>query len=313
MNITRGPIKSPVRAVLYGVEGIGKTTLATNTPNPLILDTEKGSLQLDCARHVINDWKSLTLAVAGLAVDNNGFETVVIDSADWAVARLGEYVCATHNKKSLEDFAYGKGYVHVADGVSQFLRSCDVLAQNGLNVIFVAHSKVVRTSPPDQTDGYDRFELNLHKLVAPLFKEWCDLLVFLTYRTKLIEGGDGKMKGTGGKQRIMHTERSAAWDAKNRYGLPEEMPMAFAGLAGIFGTPAAVASTPDAMETMSRASAKIATADDKALDKIARTIGGLLTAATARDAKLTDSQWEVLTDQIQSRRAVLAQAEEVLA
>jgi len=188
-----------------------------------------------------------------------------------------------------------------------------VLAQNGLNVIFVAHSKVVRTSPPDQTDGYDRFELNLHKLVAPLFKEWCDLLVFLTYRTKLIEGGDGKMKGTGGKQRIMHTERSAAWDAKNRYGLPEEMPMAFAGLAGIFGAPAAVASAPDAMATMTRASAAIAVADVKKLSAIEKKIDGLLKDATATDAKLTESQWEVLTDQIQSRRAALAPAEEVLA
>ena len=89
--------------------------------------------------------------------------------------------------------------------------------------------------------------------------------------------------------------------------------MSFAGLAGIFGPPSAVASAPDAMETMSRASAKIATADDNALDKIARTIGGLLTAATARDAKLTDAQWEVLVDQINARKAVLAQAEEVLA
>ena len=103
------------------------------------------------------------------------------------------------------------------------------------------------------------------------------------------------------------------WDAKNRFGLPEEMPMAFAGLAGIFGTPAAVASAPDAMETMSRASAAIAVADATALEKIEWTIDGLLKAATARDAKLTDAQWEVLVDQINARKAVLAQAEEVLA
>ena len=139
------------------------------------------------------------------------------------------------------------------------------------------------------------------------------MLLFCNYKTRLVEGADGRMKASGGKARLMYAERSAAWDAKNRFGLPEEMPMSFAGLAGIFGPPAMVAAAPDAMETMSRASSAIATADDKVLDKIARTIEGLLTAATARDAQLTDSQGEVLADQIQSRRAALAPTEEVLA
>ena len=224
-----------------------------------------------------------------------------------------EWVLSTSGKKSIEDFGFGKGYIRLQEAVTEFLRSADKLVANGLNVVFVAHSKVQRTSPPDQTDGFDRYELKLTKQVAPLIKEWCDVLLFCNYKTRLVEGADGRMKASGGKARLMYAERSAAWDAKNRFNLPEEMPMCFSHLAGIFGPPAAVASAPDAMETMSRASAKIATADDKALDKIARTIGGLLTAATARDAKLTDAQWEVLTDQIQSRRAVLAQAEEVLA
>ena len=313
IKITRGPIASAVRAVIYGTEGIGKTTLASQFPNPLIIDTEDGSKHIDCARYVVSEWKNLTLAMAELAVDAQGFQTIVIDSADWAEKLLVEWVLSTSGKKSIEDFGFGKGYIRLQEAVTEFLRSADKLVANGLNVVFVAHSKVQRTSPPDQTDGFDRYELKLTKQVAPLIKEWCDVLLFCNYKTRLVEGADGRMKASGGKARLMYAERSAAWDAKNRFNLPEEMPMCFSHLAGIFGPPAAVASAPDAMETMSRASAKIATADDKALDKIARTIGGLLTAATARDAKLTDAQWEVLTDQIQSRRAVLAQAEEVLA
>jgi hypothetical protein len=116
----------------------------------------------------------------------------------------------------------------------------------GLNVIWVAHAKVVRVSPPDQTDGYDRYELKLHKQVAPLFKEWCDVLLFLNYRTILTEGTDGRTKGRGGKERIMHCQRSAAWDAKNRFDLPETLPMDVKPLLPLFtgGAPAAVPAEP---------------------------------------------------------------------
>ena len=313
IKITRGPIASAVRAVIYGTEGIGKTTLASQFPNPLIIDTEDGSKHIDCARYVVSEWKNLTLAMAELAVDAQGFQTIVIDSADWAEKLLVEWVLSTSGKKSIEDFGFGKGYIRLQEAVTEFLRSADKLVANGLNVVFVAHSKVQRTSPPDQTDGFDRYELKLTKQVAPLFKEWCDVLLFCNYKTRLVEGADGRMKASGGKARLMYAERSAAWDAKNRFNLPEEMPMCFSHLAGIFGPPAAVASAPDAMATMTRASAAIAVADVKKLSAIEKKIDGLLKDATATDAQLTESQWEVLTDQIQSRRAVLAPTEEVLA
>jgi hypothetical protein len=103
---------------------------------------------------------------------------------------------------------------------------------------------VKRTSPPDQTDGFDRYELKLTKQSAPLLREWCDLLLFCNYKTKLVEGSDGRLKATGGKDRVMHAEHSAAWDAKNRFGLPAEMPMEIGQLAGIFGAPTAKPKAP---------------------------------------------------------------------
>ena len=118
--------------------------------------------------------------------------------------------------------------------VARFLASADTLVRQGIHVVFVAHSKVVRTSPPDQTDGYDRWELKLTKQVAPLFKEWSDALIFCNFKTKLVEGADGRMKARGGKDRIMYAERSAAWDAKNRFSLPAEMPMSIDQLASVF-------------------------------------------------------------------------------
>ena len=260
LKIVRGRQKSAVRAIIHGVEGIGKSTLA----------------------------------VSELIVQPQGFETVVIDSADWAEKLLIEWMLQQTNKKSIEDFGFGKGYVMLQEHVTRFLASCDSLVQAGLHVVFVAHTTVKRTSPPDHTDGFDRYELKLTKQVAPLLREWCDLMLFCNYKTKLVEGNDGRMKATGGKQRVMHAERSAAWDAKNRFGLPEEMPMQFEQLASIFDAPSA---KPTWMQRVEAA---------ETLDQLGR-IADEADEAKSR-GELTEAQLEKLRGMIDRRDKQLQEA-----
>jgi hypothetical protein len=238
LKIERGRRHSPVRAVVYGTEGIGKSTLAAAFPSPVILDTEEGTHHLDVARVSIGSWDELRAAIAEIGGGRGEFRTVVIDSADWAERLLVEHLLAEHKQKSIEGFGFGKGYTLLAEGFGRLLTQCDALIGVGLNVVFVAHSKVQRTSPPDMADGFDRYELKLTKQTAPLLKEWCDLLAFCNYKTAVTEGSDGRKKATGGKRRLMHLERAAAWDAKNRYGLDAELPMTIESLAPIFAEPA---------------------------------------------------------------------------
>jgi hypothetical protein len=241
LKITRGRQAVAARVVVHGTEGIGKTTLASQFPDALVLDTEDGSRHLDVARVSMGSWHDLTLAVSELAVDPQGFRSVVIDSADWAERMLIESMLKGSGKKSIEDFGFGKGYVILTEHFGRFLESCDKLISAGINVVFVAHTHVKRTSPPDQTDGFDRYELKLTKQVSPLLKEWADAVLFCNYRLQIVEGADGRMKATGGRERVIYTERAAAWDAKNRYGLPAEVPMAIGSLSPIFAhVPAAL-------------------------------------------------------------------------
>lgn len=239
IKIVRGKQRGAVRGVIYGTEGIGKSTLAAQFPKPIVLDTEDGTRHLDVARVHVADWKTLTLAIAELAVDPQGFETVVVDSADWAERLLVEWMLKSSGKKSIEDYGFGKGYTLLQEHFGRFLADCDKLVAAGVNVVFVAHATTKRTSPPDMTEGFDRYELKLTKQVAPILKEWADLLLFANYKIRLVEGGDGRLKATGGKARVMYAERSAAWDAKNRFGLPEELPMGIEALAPVFAAPAA--------------------------------------------------------------------------
>lgn len=303
MKISRGRQAAPARAVLYGVEGIGKTTLAAQWPEPLFLDTEDGTKQLDVARVSCPDWVTLRGAVAELAVDPGGYKSIVIDSIDWAERALIEFVCKQDGKKSIEDYGYGKGYTVLAEHMGRFIEGVDNLHRAGVHVLLVAHAKVQRVSPPDQTDGYDRYELRLSKQTAPIVKEWADALLFANYRMRVVEGSDGKRKGIGGKDRVVYAERSAAYDAKNRYGLGEELPMTIDALAPLFaGT--GVKNADDVLFVQAKAFI-IGAKSVKALGKCGERIDDLLSKE-----QLTSEQWSLLTDMIDARHQELEPAQE---
>jgi AAA domain len=307
IKVIRGKQFGAVRGTIHGIEGVGKSTLAAQFPNPVVLDTEDGTRHLDVARVQITDWKTLTLAVAELTVDSQGFSTVVIDSVDWAERMLIERMLKDSGKKSIEDYGFGKGYVLLQEHFSRFLADCDRLIAAGVNVVLVAHTAVRRTSPPDMTEGFDRFELKLTKQVAPIVKEWADLLLFCNYRTRVVEGSDGRMKARGGKERVMYAERSAAWDAKNRFGLPEEMPMGIEPLSAIFGHAAKradaqpAAAVEPAQPLVDQVMDYIGTAKDlRTLGKIGDRVDVL-----SSEGQLSDAERQQLEQAIAARHSVI--------
>ena len=113
---SRGRITRPQKAVIYGPEGVGKSTLASLTPEAVFLDTEGGTHHLDVTRlDAVSSWEEIKAAVARLATARHSFRTLVIDTADWLEKRLAEHLCAKANKDSIEDFGYGKGWVLLAE------------------------------------------------------------------------------------------------------------------------------------------------------------------------------------------------------
>jgi hypothetical protein len=300
LNITRGKQATASRVVIYGTEGIGKSTLGAQFPKPLILDTEEGTHHLDVARVACHDWVALEGAMLELGRDRQGFETVVIDSADWAERHLIDHLLRKSGKRSIEDFGFGKGYTMLAESFTKLLASADALVRTGLHVVFVAHSQVKRTSPPDQEEGYDRYELKLTKQTGPLLREWADALLFCNYRLKVVEGADGRMKARGGKERLIYAERSAAWDAKNRYGLAAELPMSIDSLAPLFaGTPAPAAPKPQGKPLVDTVRDTIAAATTvKKLGAVVTRLDTLLS-----EGKVSGEEWSTLTDLANARHA----------
>ena len=244
LAISRGRITRPQKAVIYGPEGVGKTTFASQTPSPVFLDTEGGTHHLDVARFdSATTWEEITASIGQLGKSEHPFHTLVVDTVDWLEKRLAEHLCRKSNKESIEDFGYGKGWVILTEEFARFLNSLDALTARGMHVVFLAHSTVKKFEAPDQAGSYDRFELKLSKSVAPLLKEWADVVLFANYVTRIAEKDTGKTRGVGGKERVLYATHTAAYDAKNRHGLPDKLPFTVEALAPVFGTPAGTAST----------------------------------------------------------------------
>lgn len=227
MNITKGIISKPVKVCVYGVEGIGKTTFASQFPEPLFFDLDKGSAQLDVSRVTdITSWPLLLSSIKEIYDNPTICKTLVIDTADAAERMCIDYICGKFNKKGIEEFGYGAGYTYLTEEFARFLVQLDACIGQGVNVVVLAHAVLKTVTLPEEMGTYDHWELKLSSKttnkVAPLVKEWADLLLFANYKTILIEDGTRK-KAAGGK-RIMYTTHTTFADAKNRFSLAEELP-----------------------------------------------------------------------------------------
>ena len=224
LKIESGKKKKPIKAVFYGPEGCGKSTIGAAMPEALMVDAEDGTGYIDCKRVQVTNWADLSAATMELGRDQHGHKTIVFDTIDAAERMLADYTAAKHQKESIEEFGYGKGFVMVAESFNKFLKACDQIAEQA-NVVLICHSTVKKFSPPDEADAYDRYEMRLNKNVLPLVKEWADCIGFLTWMDTVVTQQDGRKKATGGKKRLLHLERCAAFDAKSRLDLPSCLPV----------------------------------------------------------------------------------------
>ena len=236
MKLTSGKIDAAIKTVIYGPEGIGKSTLAAQFPRPVFIDTEGSTVHMDVRRTPRpQSWTELLEQVYWLADRPAELGTLVLDTADWAEALCAETVCARAQKSGIEEFGYGKGYTYLAEEFGRLLTALDLAKDRGVNIVITAHAKMRKFEQPDEMGAYDRWEMKLSKTCAPLIKEWADMVLFACYKTYVVNvDGQGAQKGKNkamGGERILRTTHNPCWDAKNRFALPEEMPLDYAGIA----------------------------------------------------------------------------------
>lgn len=248
MQIITGKQAGALKTVIYGPEGIGKSTLAARFPRPVFIDTEGSTRHMDVSRmEKPSSWTMLQEQVRYIRDTPGLCGTLVIDTADWAEQLCIRSICASKEIGGIEDLGYGRGYVYLAEEFGKLLNLLEEVVERGIHVVLTAHAMMRKFEQPDEMGAYDRWELKLQKKTAPLVKEWSDLLLFANYKTMAVATDEKgkKFKAQGGR-RVLYTAHHPCWDAKNRLGLPEELPLDFDALAPyIFpAAPAHTAPTP---------------------------------------------------------------------
>lgn len=242
MEIIKGKIPSAKKCCVYGPEGIGKSTFAAQFPDPVFIDTEGSTKDMDVARlPEPSSWTMIMEEVTEVIKTPGLCKTLIIDTADWAEMLCITHVCATKRISGIEDIGFGKGYTYVYEEFGKLLNLLTDVIKVGINVVLTAHAKMRKFEQPDELGAYDRWEMKLSKGVAPMVKEWADMVLFCNYKTMVVnvdgQGAQkGKNKAQGGK-RVMYTTHHSCWDAKNRYGLPDEIPFEYGAIRNIIENP----------------------------------------------------------------------------
>ncbi len=233
MAISLSTLKSSKRmdppiAVIYGVDGIGKTRLASEFPDPIYLHTngENTPDDIDLPSAEIENFNDLMNVFEELLTQEHDRKTVIIDSLDGFEPLVWQATCARIGVSSIEDAGYGKGYVEADAEWGEYLSALSALSQSGMFVVQIAHPEIVRFDSPT-TDPYSRYQPKLHKRANALVREKADIVCFMNYRISLKEKEVARQTkvthAEGGKERQMHFSEQPGFNAKNRYSMPDSI------------------------------------------------------------------------------------------
>jgi hypothetical protein len=235
-SILTGAKPGPRRMLVYGTAGIGKSTFATCAPSPIVIQTEDGLNEIDCHKFpVATSLAEVMASLGALYNEDHPYRTVVIDSMDWLERLIWAKVCADRQAATIEDIGYGKGYTFAIQHWRDVLDGLTALRERrGMTVVLIAHARIERFENPE-TEAYDRYVPRLHKTASALVSEWCDEVLFATYRvfTKATEEGfnQKRVQGLGSGERVLRATERPSHLAKNRLNLPDELPLAWSEFA----------------------------------------------------------------------------------
>ena len=229
-QIASGRENKPPRLLIYGTEGVGKSTLAAAAPKPVFIQTEDGLAEIVCDKfplaRALEDVRS---ALNELGTAAHPYQTVVIDSADWLERLVHAQVCRDFGPvkyDSIEkvDGGYQRGYVHALTLWRKVVDALDILRQSkGMAVILIAHAKTEKYEAPGEAP-IDRYSPRLHKHACALLSEWCDAVLFATWKHSPSTVKQDQ------NERILRTIAGPRCVAKNRYSLPAEIPLSWPAL-----------------------------------------------------------------------------------
>lgn len=232
--------KAPKRAdviVVVSPEGAGKTAFAANFRDATFAmsATETGLLTLmskglcpPCEYFPeFKSWNDILEATDEMIQSKERPRTFVVDTVNGIESLLVDHICRVKydgemTKKGFLNFQ--EGWDAIIPPWRVWLSKLEALRNMGTTIVLLSHSRTVNFKNPEGAD-YHRYVSELHEKTWAALKKFADMIVFLNFHVEVgdVDDQSGRGKAKGGRRRVYHFERSGAWDAKHRHGLPEKM------------------------------------------------------------------------------------------
>ena len=232
LNLQQGGRMEPVRMVLYGQNGIGKTTFGAGMNQPFILAVEDGIGTMpvwhDKAHAKTYDEIVQTLLEVGGYFQKGEFRSLIVDSMDALQSKIQEKILREHGKKTLNDFSYGKGYELFKQEWENFRNLMERFrVELGANVLLIAQTESKTVADP-VNGPHNTYVMRLDRRAVGVLRDWADIVGFAQLKVEPIrdkEGNTVRLMTNG--TRVLSTAPNTAFDAKNRFDLPLELPLAW--------------------------------------------------------------------------------------
>ena len=181
--------------LIYGREGVGKTTLLSSFPEVMFFMTEPGAKALKIFNFNgenggVTSWDVLRAGVDLLVSNPGRFRTVVIDTADraydmcldWCCKEMGiEYPGADADGEA--DF--GKSWKAVK---KEFLEQIYRIIQSGRGLWFTSHAKEVNIKVKGTNNSYDRVNPTMGKQAKETIQALVDFAFYGDYYSDAQQG-----------------------------------------------------------------------------------------------------------------------------
>lgn len=248
-QLIRGKQPTPDYGILLGVPGVGKSSFLggwidlktgkkyTGAPKPVFIGPERNP-ELDCLKFPNTNKDGTPFAYQQYLAqleeirtgqhDKEKIETLVLDSIDLIEKDIHKMICTSCKTSHIDAFSYGAGRKQAFAELiklEQILNQIHI--QKNINVWIISHCIEMNVNDPITGASYANYEMALHKSASG--KMDCSA-IFVNKASTILFANQKKLKTDSGNvistgERVLYTEFRPGHLAKNRYGLPYELPL----------------------------------------------------------------------------------------
>lgn len=219
-------VMSPLKELIYGPNGIGKSDFASKSKNPIFLNFEGNVDHIEAHKKKIDKYSEAISMIDKLINLNHNFKTLILDP----ISKL-EDLMIEHLDQTLSsgEKSHGNMYVKFAQEVHGFIGMLDHLrAAKKMNIILIGHP-IIKSADNPMTPYYERYELRVkdEKRFGAPFCDWVHCIMFAThdiaFEKKEQIGFRERERVRDNSVRVLYTTPNPAYLAKNTFNLPPKI------------------------------------------------------------------------------------------